>query len=83
MYIHATSILEQGSARVQNGRVSTRGTRIMQAPPHIRARAKLNCGKYIDGEYKSVNANAEVPVLQFDGAEWEFAQTRKSMVIAA
>ena len=55
----------------------------MQAPPHIRARAKLNCGKYIDGEYKSVNANAEVPVLQFDGAEWEFAQTRKSMVIAA
>lgn len=56
---------------------------IMQAPPHIRARAKLNCGKYIDGEYKSVNANAGVPVPQFDGAEWEFAQTRKSMVIAA
>ena len=26
MYIHATSTLERGSARVQNGRVSTRGT---------------------------------------------------------
>jgi len=26
IYIHATSILERGSARVQNGRVSTRGT---------------------------------------------------------
>ena len=26
IYIHVTSILERGSARVQNGRVSTRGT---------------------------------------------------------
>ena len=53
-----------------------------QAPPHMRARAKLGYGRYIDGDYKSVNPNAGAPVPEFDGSEWGFAQTRKSMVVA-
>ncbi|KAF8427050.1 hypothetical protein EV426DRAFT_707312 [Tirmania nivea] len=47
-----------------------------QAPPHIRARAKLNRGRYVDGAYKTVNVHAGVPIPKYEGEEWEFAQTR-------
>ncbi|KAF8453232.1 hypothetical protein BGX38DRAFT_422764 [Terfezia claveryi] len=55
---------------------------MVQVPPHMRARANLEHG-YVDGDYQLVNSNAGVAGPKLDGANWEFAQTRDSMMAVA
>lgn len=49
---------------------------LREAPPHIRAKAKLARGRYVDILGNGVNVCAGSPVPQVPGAEWCFAQTR-------
>ena len=49
---------------------------LREAPPHVRAKAKLARGRYVDILGNGVNACAGWPVPQVPGVEWYFAQTR-------
>jgi len=76
----STKLSEQQVKPAQNPWMSST---IRQAPPHMRARVGLNRGRYIDGDYKSVNRNAGAPVPGLNGGDWGFAQTRDGRGIVA
>ena len=49
---------------------------LREAPPHIRAKARLGRGRYVDILGTRVNVCAGLPVPQVPGVAWYFAQTR-------